>query len=209
MNILAIGAHPDDIEFGCGGTLIKYAKGGHSVHLLVLTTGEAGGSGEVRRAEQERSGRILQVKETFWGGYRDTGLPLSQELIHQIEEVVTKVRPSFIFTHYFDDTHQDHRHLSSCTISATRYTRNVLFYEGPTTQNFSPSVFVDIDPVLEDKIACLEAHASQVMKTNIEGLSITDIARSSAHFRGIQGRVKNAEGFIPLRLFINVGTWTL
>jgi hypothetical protein len=64
---------------------------------------------------------------------------------------------------------------------------------------------VDIDTVLEDKIQALRAHTSQVKKTNIEGLTILDIIRSSAHFRGIQGRVKNAEGFVPLRLFINIG----
>jgi LmbE family N-acetylglucosaminyl deacetylase len=79
-----------------------------------------------------------------------------------------------------------------------------LFFEGPTTQNFSPSVFVDVDAVLEQKVAALEAHASQVNKTNIKGLTVVDIARSSAHFRGIQGRVRNAEGFVPLRLFINI-----
>jgi LmbE family N-acetylglucosaminyl deacetylase len=89
-------------------------------------------------------------------------------------------------------------------MTATRYTRNVLFYEGPTTQNFTPTVFVNIDSVLEKKMAALKAHSSQVMKTNIEGLSIIDVARASAHFRGIQGRAKNAEGFMPLRLFINI-----
>ncbi|MGH7167028.1 MAG: PIG-L deacetylase family protein, partial [Nitrospiraceae bacterium] len=113
--------------------------------------------------------------------------------------------PHFIFVHFHDDTHQDHRHLAVSTVTATRYTKNVMFYEGPTTQNFSPTVFVDIDAVLEDKVEALRAHQSQVKKTNIEGLTIVDIIRSSAHFRGIQGRVKNAEGFIPLRLFINIG----
>jgi len=91
------------------------------------------------------------------------------------------------------------------TVTATRYTKNVLFYEGPTTQSFSPTVFVDIDAVLNDKVQALCAHESQVRKTNIEGLTIVDIIRSSAHFRGIQGRVRNAEGFVPLRLFINIG----
>jgi LmbE family N-acetylglucosaminyl deacetylase len=62
----------------------------------------------------------------------------------------------------------------------------------------------DISESLDKKIKALEAHASQVMKTNIEDLSITQIARSSANFRGIQGRVKYAEGFTPLRLFINI-----
>lgn len=204
MNVLAIGAHPDDIEFGCGGSVIKYAKAGHRVYLLVLTEGSGGGDPATRRREQEEAAKLLHAKEVFWGAYRDTELPLSQELIHKLEAVVQQVRPDLVFVHYYDDTHQDHRHLSSCTISASRYSRNVLFYEGPTTQNFSPSVFIDIDHYLEHKLASLKAHASQEMKTNIEGLSILEIARASAHFRGIQGRVKSAEGFVPLRLFINV-----
>lgn len=204
MNILAIGAHPDDIEFGCGGSLIKYAKAGHSIFLLVLTDGSGGGSPTTRRREQEQAAKRLHAREVFWGAYRDTELPLSQELIQEIEAVVKRVRADLVFVHYHDDTHQDHRHLASCTVSASRYSRNVLFYEGPTTQNFSPSVFIAIDHYLEKKLASLKAHASQVMKTNIKGLSILEIARASAHFRGIQGRVKNAEGFVPLRLFINV-----
>ena len=114
------------------------------------------------------------------------------------------VKPDFIFVHYIDDTHQDHRNLSESTISATRYIQNVLFYEGPTTQNFTPNVFVDITKVFDKKLECLNAHASQVSKTNIEGLSIIEAAKSAAHFRGIQGRVSFAEAFHSLRLFINI-----
>lgn len=205
MKILAIGSHPDDIEFGCGGTLIKYAKKGHEVSLLVMTEGSAGGDPGVRRAEQERAAAILGARKVLWADYRDTEIPPGRPLIQRLEEVVRLVGPDFIFVHFQDDTHQDHRHLASATFSATRYTRNVLCYEGPTTQNFVPNVFVDIDAVLEDKVAALQAHASQVMKTNIEDLSIVDLARSSAHFRGIQGRVRNAEAFAPVRLFINIG----
>ncbi len=61
---------------------------------------------------------------------------------------------------------------------------------------------MDIGAVLDDKIKALQAHASQVNKTNVEGLSIVDVTKSAAHFRGIQGRVKNAEGFVPLRMFL-------
>jgi LmbE family N-acetylglucosaminyl deacetylase len=204
MRILAIGAHPDDIEFGCGGTLIKYARQGHEIFLLVMTDGGGGGDPAIRRREQEESTRILRASKLFWAGFQDTAIPLDRALIQRVESVIHEVQPDFIFVHHNDDTHQDHRHLSTSTITATRYTRNVLFYEGPTTVNFTPSVFVDVDSVLEDKIATLRAHNSQVSKTNIEGLSIVDIARSSAHFRGIQGRVRNAEGFVPLRLFINI-----
>jgi LmbE family N-acetylglucosaminyl deacetylase len=204
IRVLALGAHPDDIEAGCGGTLLKYARNGHRVFQMVMTAGEQGGRGAVRRREQQQAAKHLHVERTYWGGYRDTEVPGGQGLIRKIEQVVKAVDPHFIFVHYHDDTHQDHRHLAVGTITATRYTRNVLFYEGPTTQNFSPTVFVDIDAVLEEKIAALKAHRSQVMKTNIEGLTIVDIIRSSAHFRGIQGRVKNAEAFAPLRLFINI-----
>ena len=204
MRILAIGAHPDDIEFGCGGTLLKYARQDHEVFLLVMTDGSSGGNGAIRRQEQAESARILKTTKLFWGEYPDTAIPLDRAIIQRVEHVIQEMQPEFIFVHYHDDTHQDHRHLATSTITATRYTRNVLFYEGPTTQNFSPSVFVDVNSVLEDKVACLRAHSSQVSKTNIEGLTIVDIARSSAHFCGIQGRVRNAEGFVPLRLFINI-----
>ncbi|MEI8190342.1 MAG: PIG-L family deacetylase, partial [candidate division NC10 bacterium] len=138
------------------------------------------------------------------GEYPDTAIPLDRESIQRVEHVIHEVQPDFILVHFQDDTHQDHRNLSVATITATRYTRNVLFYEGPTTQNFSPNVFVGIDGVLQDKIAALQAHESQVTKTNIEGMNILDIVQSSAHFRGIQGRVRNAGGFVPLRLFINI-----
>lgn len=205
MRILALGAHPDDIEVGCGGTLIKYAENGHRIFLMVMTEGGAGGNVSVRRKEQEQSAKLLQAEEVFWGGYQDTEVPLGRDLIQTVEEIVRKIEPHFIFVHYHDDTHQDHRHLAMSTITATRYSKNVLFYEGPTTQNFAPTVFVDIQQALDRKIQALKAHASQVMKTNIEGIGIADLVRSSAHFRGIQGRVKTAEGFLPLRLFINIG----
>jgi hypothetical protein len=63
---------------------------------------------------------------------------------------------------------------------------------------------VNIEDVLEDKMQILLAHESQVMKTNIGDLSIIDVAQAQAGFRGIQGRVKYAEGFVPQRLFINM-----
>jgi len=204
MNILAIGAHPDDIEIGCGGSLIKYAEHGHQIHLMILTSGEQGGHRSARRKEQTDAARVMGAKRIFWGQYQDTKVGVDRQLIQRIERVIDKVNPLFIFVHYGDDTHQDHRHLATCTVTATRYTRNVLFYEGPTTQNFTPTVFVNIGSVLDRKLEALRAHDSQVMKTNIEGLSILDVARSSAHFRGIQGRVRSAEGFVPLRLFINI-----
>jgi LmbE family N-acetylglucosaminyl deacetylase len=205
MNILAIGPHPDDIEIGCGGTLIKYARRGHNIFLLLISKGELGGKAEIRYGEQMKAADIIGVKDVFWGGFRDTELlDKGNEIIHIVEGYIKKIQPDFIFVNFFDDTHQDHRTINRSVLSAARYVRNVMFYEVPTTNNFTPNVFVDIGSVLDMKLEALKAHASQIMKTNIQDLSIIDIARSSAHFRGVQGRVALAEGFVSERLFINI-----
>jgi LmbE family N-acetylglucosaminyl deacetylase len=204
MNILAVGAHPDDIEFGCGGSLIKYADRGHHLFLLIMTEGGLGAPNKVRRAEQLDAQEILGVRRIVWGNYEDTYLEVNKDVIHQVENVIAEIKPDFIFCHFPDDTHQDHRHLAQVVISATRYIRNVLFYEGPTTQNFDPQIFIDISDTLARKIRALEAHRSQIEKTNIEDLTICELARSTANFRGTQGRVKYAEAFRALRLFINI-----
>lgn len=202
MNVLAIGSHPDDIEYGCGGTLLRFARHGYGVHLFVATGGEEGGDPEVRRREQEDSAKLLGVKKIFWGGYRDTQLPLQKELISKIEAVVKEVKPVLIFGHAPHDTHQDHRVLADAILSATRYTKDVLLYEVPTTQDFMPTIFVDIRESLEEKLSVLQAHRSQVDKTQIQDLDILTIASSIANFRGIQARLKHAEGFLPVRFVV-------
>ncbi len=203
-SILAIGSHPDDIEYGCGGTLTKYAQAGHKVYLYIATSGSFGGDPDVRKQEMEDSAKLLGAVEVYWGDYVDTQMPLDQGLIDEIEGIIDSVWPKFIFTHWHDDTHQDHRNLTACTLSATRYIPNFLFYEGPTSQNFNPNVYVDISSVLATKLALLEAHASQMERTHIEDTTILDMARSAATFRGIQARVRHAEGFVSQRLLINV-----
>ena len=177
------------------------------MYLFIATHGHAGGDPDTRYQEQLRSVEILGAKEVFWGGYMDTQVPLNQELITRLEQVIQKVEPNFIFVHSPEDTHQDHRTLTNCAVSATRYIPNVMFYEGPTTRNFLPSVYVDIDNTLEQKIELIQAHQSQITKLynkEFEDLTIIESARSCANFRGVQSRVRYAEGFVPLRLFINI-----
>jgi LmbE family N-acetylglucosaminyl deacetylase len=153
VNILAIGAHPDDLEYGCGGTLIKYAQRGHNIFLYIATKGELGGDPDLRQKEQETAAGIIGVKTIIWGDYQDTEIPHNRAPIRDIEKAMGEVRPDFIFTHFWDDTHQDHRTLSRCTLSATRYVKNFLFYETPTTQSFSPNVYVDIGEVIKKEKA--------------------------------------------------------
>jgi LmbE family N-acetylglucosaminyl deacetylase len=81
VNILAIGAHPDDIEFGCGGSLIKYTRKGHRLSLLVMTGGGGGGPADERMTEQAASKEVLGAEEIFWGGFEDTRLPADIDMI--------------------------------------------------------------------------------------------------------------------------------
>lgn len=200
MNILAVGAHPDDIEFGCGGTLLKYKKAGHRIFLLVITDGSFGGDPYVRRTEQIEAAKFLGAEKLFWGDLRDTEVVDNRELIQKIEVVAKETNTDIVFLNYPDDVHQDHRAVASAGISATRYIQEVLFYEVPTTQHFEPDIFVDIQDVLDKKLELLRIHASQVDKTKIENLTILESAQSCANFRGFQGRVKYAEGFKALRV---------
>jgi LmbE family N-acetylglucosaminyl deacetylase len=204
-NILAIGAHPDDIEIGCGGTLAKLKEEGHSLSLLIVSDGSAGGKSDIRRKEQKASAKILGVDHIYWGGIKDTEIVISKSIIKEFENIIQQVSPDYIFINYPDDTHQDHRHLAQIAISATRYVQNVLFYETPTSNNFQPDIYMDLgEKYLQIKHQLLYAHKSQVDKTNIANLSIIDVATSNAQFRGTQGRVKYAEAFKPLRLFLDV-----
>jgi LmbE family N-acetylglucosaminyl deacetylase len=199
--ILALAAHPDDIEIGCGGTLASYVERGAEVHLFVATEGGRGGDREVRRAEQEEAARILGVKQVHWGAFDDTDLPAStNQLIQAIDELIEEIKPLIVFVNHHDDTHQDHRALALATYAAARYVPNVLAYETPTSNNFEPKVFMDISDTLERKTEALKAHASQVERTNIQGLDIVEIALSTAHFRGIHGRLNSAEAFVPVRV---------
>ncbi len=200
MNILAIGAHPDDIEFGCGGTLMRYAQKGDKVHLLVLTAGGIGGHPEKRRCEQEKAAHFMRAKKVFWGDFEDTQVPRDRSVITLIEDVMKKVRPQLVFFNYLADVHQDHRTLAHAALSASRYIREVLYYEVPTTQSFEPDVFVDISSVMEKKLRLLKIHSSQMHRTRVKNLSILESAKSCAVFRGYQGRVKYAEGFKALRI---------
>lgn len=199
MRILAVGAHPDDIEYGCGGTLIISKLKKYKIHLLILTKGESGGNPDIREKEQRASAKFLHSK-LHWGNLIDTQVNLNKELIDIIESCINEVKPDLIFTPYYNDTHQDHRNISSATTTATRHLRNVLFYEVPTSTDFVPNVYVDIGDVLQYKLKLLRIHKSQVFKTKVPGLNILENAKSTAIFRGFQDRVKHAEGFLPLRL---------
>ena len=198
--ILALAPHPDDIEIGCGGTMAIHAARGDEVHLFVATQGDVGGDGGERRAEQEASAKILGISKVHWGVFSDTCLPQqAMALMEMLEKVVQEVQPNTVYVNHRDDTHQDHRVLAQVTNSVTRYVPNVLAYETPSSIGFDPTIFMDIDSTMPKKLKALEAHASQLERTHVR-LNIIEIANATAHFRGVQGKLACAEGFIPIRM---------
>ncbi len=200
--VLALGAHPDDIEIGCSGTLLKLAQNGAEIFLYTATKGQMGGQSEVRVNEGERAADKMGAKKLFWGEFQDCEVPDGVSLISSIEAAVKEADPELIFAHFPDDTHQDHRAVAVAAQSAARRVPNFLFYESPTTQHFLPSIYCDISGTITEKIELLETHFSQVARTNIEGLPITEIARAAATRRGIEVYCRYAEAFCPTRYFI-------
>jgi len=202
MNILGIGPHPDDLEFGCGGTFYKMSQAGHKLSLLVMTQGSVGGDYKLRIAEQVRSAAMLKAK-LYWGGFEDTCVTLTRELICSVEKHIETIKPDIVFVNHASDTHQDHRNVSRAVETAARYMKNLLFYEVPTTLEFNPSIFVDIGSVINKKVTLLKCHRSQVYKTRVKNLSIIESAKAAAVFRGYQDRIKYAEGFKARRILLD------
>jgi LmbE family N-acetylglucosaminyl deacetylase len=116
-----------------------------------------------------------------------------------VESVVAKVKPYEIYVNYSNDSHQDHRALAQCVISATRYNKRVLFYEDYTSYNFQPDIFVDISDVLDDKLHVISAFESQVNRNYPSGQKMLDGIKAIANFRGFQARIHYAEGFKAVR----------
>jgi LmbE family N-acetylglucosaminyl deacetylase len=192
MNILAIGAHPDDVELGCGATLAAHVARGDSVALLIMTTGEQGPqAGSSRIREQEAAAAVLGAR-LFWGNFRDGAVPKERSTVDLIDEVLGEVEADLIYTHSLNDTHQDHRVTARMSLSAGRRTQRLLTYEAPTSRAFSPTLFVNVEGFMDKKLDALREHHSQVLKNRLVDL---DAIEAQARYRGFQARMKCAEAF--------------
>jgi LmbE family N-acetylglucosaminyl deacetylase len=152
MNILAVGAHPDDIELGCGGTLLNAVRQGINVFMYVVTRGSSAGSVVKRSNEIINSAKYIGAKTLWIDDYEDSAVYLTKELINSIEFFIKKSHADIIFTHPLKDNHHDHRAIAEATIEAGRFAPNILGYENPTTRNFLPVIFNDISNVIDEKV---------------------------------------------------------
>jgi LmbE family N-acetylglucosaminyl deacetylase len=200
-SVLAVGAHPDDIELGCGGALLAHRACGDAVSMLVMSKGELGPQdSQPRAAEQQVAARVLGA-ELDWGDFDDAAIPGGQETVAAIQDVMARVRPDVVYSHSPFDSHQDHRATASATLAAARRSSRILLYEAPSSLGFTPSLYVDISAFLEGKLEALRAHMSQVLRN---GLVDLEAIEAQARYRGFQARIRLAEGFIPERFVWDV-----
>jgi LmbE family N-acetylglucosaminyl deacetylase len=199
--VLALGAHPDDLELGCGATLAKLADAGVRVTAVVLSRGGEGASpGSDRAAETRGALEALGVHEVVQHSLPDTRLHEHlNQLIALIEGHVRELSPDRVYTMFDGDRHQDHRAVYQASAVACRRVPQILGYETPSSYpNFVPTVFEPVDEFIERKVRALQMHESQGKRLYMH----EDKIRSAAHFRGVQVDLGQTEGFIPYKLVL-------
>jgi len=185
LDILAFGAHPDDVELGCGATIAKEISLGKKVGIVDLTRGELGtrGSAEIRDKEAAKSAEILGVEVRENLGFRD-GFFVNDEA-HQLEiiKIIRKYRPEIVLCNAIDDRHIDHGKGSklvsdACFLSGLRRIETLLngieqeewrpklVYHYIQWKNITPDFVVDVSGFMDKKIASVMAYSSQFYNPN-------------------------------------------
>lgn len=206
QGIIAIGAHPDDIELGCGASLAKLSKEGFDIFAIVLSNGSKGNPFNQNRIEETSQAlSMLGVNRTFFLDFEDTKLALSLcEIIISLEiclkDISSQSNIARIYTMFEEDRHQDHRAIFDASIVAFRTVAQILCYETPSSSTyFNPKVFERIDEIfLEKKIEALKNHKSQMHRNYMS----ENFIRSVAIFRGQQAGFPLSEGFIPYKMIL-------
>lgn len=198
MTVLAIGAHPDDIEIGCGGFIMKAKESGAKAYGLTFTKGEKGTGRNGKRAEElVRAFRFLEL-DGFWiMDFKDTELKESVLKIKDIiEEKIRETGAALVLAHTDIDIHSDHRAIAEATREAGRNISILSYEDVSTPREFIPNYYADITDYMEDKIKLISFHKTQMDKTYMDPEAI----RGRAAHRGIQSNVPYAEAFRAYRL---------
>lgn len=213
MKILVVGAHLDDIELACGGTIAKAIRNGHQVKTLIMSkSGYTNKEGKVQRSddvavkEGVEALKTLGVEDIEILDFETKDIPFRSDVVNAIDVVMAAYDPDVIFTHHPFDTHQAHEGVAKATIAAARRKNTVFFFEpiqpsGRSYVAFKPDLYVGIDETVDIKIESLKKHKSEYNKFGgedwIEGV------RSRCGFRGYEIGKKYAEAFEILRLELN------
>jgi LmbE family N-acetylglucosaminyl deacetylase/CheY-like chemotaxis protein len=159
--VLAVGAHPDDVEIGVGGLLAAHRDAGDTVVILTMSRGAKGGLPDDRQNESLRSAELLGAR-LFLEDLVDTEITSTGPTIAIIERVIKQVNPTIVYTHSIHDRHQDHRAVHEAVLVAARAVDTVACFQSPSsTVDFRPSRFVSIDGFTDTKIELLRCFQSQ------------------------------------------------
>lgn len=209
MNILFIGAHYDDIELGCGGTILKHIQQGDKVHMLVITNSEYRDyNGKLLRSrntameEGINAARLLGIKETINLDYKTKTLQHDFKLIEDINKVIDRHKIDTVYTHWVHDTHQDHSSTGKCTLNAARHCKRILMYRSnwyACAEQFRGNFYVDISDVIDKKIKAIQTHKSECGKNGKEWL---DFVIQKNRNSGIEMETEYAECFEIVRYLI-------
>lgn len=161
QTVLAIGAHPDDVELGIGGTLAAHRSAGDQVVILTLSRGARGGEAGDRMGESMAAAELIGAR-LFMEDLEDTRISESDPTVTIIERVVAQVQPTIVYTHSAHDRHQDHRAVHRAAMVATRTVPTFACYQSPSaTVDYRPTRFVSIDGFTDTKLALLGCFGSQ------------------------------------------------
>ncbi|MDN5760802.1 MAG: response regulator [Microlunatus sp.] len=176
--VLAVGAHPDDVEIGVGGTLAAHAGAGDSLVILTLSGGSVGGAADVRQQEAEAAAAVVCARLIHLD-FADTRIDPAGGVITAVEQVITEVKPDRIYTHSAHDRHQDHRAVHEAVQIAARRVPGLWCFQSPScTVEFRPNRFVDITGFLDTKLAMLAAYVSQAHRDYMQ----PDLIRATARY---------------------------
>jgi len=205
MKVMVVGAHPDDPETGCGGTICRYTDEGHEVVVVYLTRGEGGIAGRphdeaaaIRTEEATRACAIMKARPRFLEQV-DGETEINARCYSDFHKVIDEEKPDLCFTHWPIDTHRDHRIASMLAYDAwlcLGRPYSLYYYEvltGAQSQNFHPTHYIDISGTEERKRQACSAHASQGAG-NLEGVYGHHDAMN--RFRGMEAGCQFAEAFV-------------
>ncbi len=191
--VLAVGAHPDDIELGAGGLMLRLRAEGRKVYGLVMSQGEKGAPAEARRAEEAHAAaRVLGLAGLWVLDLPDTGLRQHiPEMRRAVEEKIRELGIGLVVTHSFREIHGDHVAVFEAAKEAARRCSLMCFETVSTPPEFVPNYFVDITEFVDDKLRAVAQHRSQGGKTSLD----PEAVRGRAAHRGLQVGVPSAEAF--------------
>ena len=225
MKVLAVGAHPDDLEILCGGTLARFVNEGHEVVMCHATLGDRGSFvhtseeiAAIRSRESKRAAEICGAEEATLGLHDSEVNAADPEQRRLVIDLVRDARPDLIITHSPHDYMSDHNEISKLVFDCSFHATLPLFETGKPHHDtvtpiyymetimgvgFQPTEYVDVTDVIDTKTAMLEAHESQLSwLRDHDGVDVVEEMRAATRFRGLQCGVRYAEGFVPCRTWL-------